>query len=119
MPDQDKIPVTPLLDRSHNLRGYRLNRMAMSLGKPEARAAFLADEGAFLDAHGLSSDEKAAVKARDWERMVALGGNLFFILKIAAVDPVAMTQIGAEPKTGKTILAMHLVNAARESGHFL
>lgn len=31
----------------------------------------------------------------------------------------AMTQTGAEPKTGKTILAMHLVKAARGGGHFL
>lgn len=44
---------------------------------------------------GLSGEEKAAVKARDWHEMVRLGGNLFFILKISAIDPTPMTQIGA------------------------
>ena len=92
--DRD-VPDTPLLDRPSNLAGYRINKMAMALGKPEARAAFKEDEAAFLDAHGLSPDEKEAVLSRDWERMVAMGGNLFYILKIAAVDPTPITAIGA------------------------
>ena len=37
----------------------------------------------------------AAVAARDWHEMVRLGGNLFFILKISAVDPTPITAIGA------------------------
>ena len=32
---------------------------------------------------------------RNWQEMVRLGGNLFFILKISAVDPVRITEIGA------------------------
>lgn len=95
MSDPTQIPVTPLFDRERSKQGYRMNKMAMSLGKPENRAAFKADEEAFLDSYGLSAEEKAAVMARDWHRMVALGGNLFFILKIAAVDPAVMTEIGA------------------------
>lgn len=94
MPAND-IPDTPLFDRDGNIRGYRLNKMAMALGRPENRAAFAADEAAFLDRFGLSAEEKAAVQARDWREMVRLGGNLFFILKISAVDPVPITQIGA------------------------
>lgn len=89
------IPDTPLLHRESNLRGYKLNKMAMALGDPAGREAFKADEAAFLDRYGLSAEEKDAVQSRDWEKMVALGGNLFFILKIAAVDPVPITAIGA------------------------
>ena len=89
------LPDTPLFDRDASIRGYRLNKMAMALGRPENRAAFKADEGAYLDRFGLSAPEKRAVMARDWEEMVRLGGNLFFILKISAVDPVPITQIGA------------------------
>jgi protocatechuate 4,5-dioxygenase, alpha chain len=89
------IPDTPLFDRAGSLRGYKINKMAMALGKPENRAAFKADEEAYLDRFGLSVEEKAAVMSRDWHEMVRLGGNLFFILKIAAVDPVPITQIGA------------------------
>lgn len=90
-----QIPETPLFDRERSLKGYKLNKMAMDLGKAENREAFKADEDAYLDRYGLSEDEKAAVKARDWHEMVRLGGNLFFILKISAIDPTPMTRIGA------------------------
>ena len=49
-----KVPDTPLFDRQGNLDGYRINKMAMALGRPEARAAFKADEAAFLDSFGLT-----------------------------------------------------------------
>lgn len=91
----DRIPDTPLFDRPRSIKGYKMNKMAMSLVDPAKRAAFAADEEAFLDSYGLSAQEKAAVLARDWNEMVRLGGNLFFILKISAVDPVPITEIGA------------------------
>ncbi|MBB3390521.1 protocatechuate 4,5-dioxygenase alpha chain [Rhizobium sp. BK275] len=89
------IPDTPLFDRAGSIRGYRLNKMAMALGQPENREAFKADEDTYLARFGLSDEEKAAVKSRNWHEMVRLGGNLFFILKIAAVDPTPITEIGA------------------------
>jgi len=89
------IPETPLLDRKRNIAGYRINKMAMALRDRRNREAFKANEEAFLDSYGLTAEEKAAVKSRDWREMVRLGGNLFFILKISAVDPVPITQIGA------------------------
>ena len=69
--------------------------MAIDLGKPDNLSAFKADKDAYLARYGLSDEEKAAVKARDWHEMVRLGGNLFFILKISAIDPTPMTRIGA------------------------
>jgi len=90
-----QIPETPLFDRARSIQGYKLNKMAMDLGKPENREAFKADEDAYLARYGLSDEEKSAVKARDWHEMVRLGGNLFFILKISAIDPTPMTRIGA------------------------
>ncbi|WP_240540072.1 alpha/beta fold hydrolase [Salinarimonas soli] len=91
----DRIPDIPLFDRQRQLKGYRLNKMAMGLAKPENRDAFRADEGAYLDRFGLTPEEKRAVMARDWREMVRLGGNVFFILKISAIDPARMTEIGA------------------------
>jgi protocatechuate 4,5-dioxygenase alpha subunit len=91
----DDLPETMLFDRQRSLRGYRINKMAMGLSRPENRAAFLADEEAYLARFGLSEQEKHAVRTRNWREMVRLGGNLFFILKISAVDPVRITEIGA------------------------
>ncbi|MHB2169842.1 alpha/beta fold hydrolase [Alsobacter sp. R-9] len=93
--EQDVIPDIPLFDRKRSLRGYRINKMAMGLAKPENREAFRQDEGAYLDRFGLTPEEKEAVRTRNWREMVRLGGNLFFILKISAVDPVRITEIGA------------------------
>lgn len=91
----DVIPVTPLFDRARSQSGYVINKMANGLSQPENRAAFLADESAYIDRYNLSAEQKQAVMARDWEEMMRLGGNLFYILKISAVDPVPITQIGA------------------------
>lgn len=95
MPEKEAIPDTPLFDRAGSIRGYRINKMAMALGQPANREAFKANEEVYLDRFGLTPEEKAAVMRRDWHEMVRLGGNLFFILKIAAVDPTPITQIGA------------------------
>lgn len=89
------IPDTPLFDRNGSIRGYRINKMAMSLGQAANRQAFKADEEAYLDRFGLTEEEKKAVMSRDWHEMVRLGGNLFFILKISAIDPTPITRIGA------------------------
>lgn len=91
----DRIPDTPLFDRPRANAGFALNKMAMGLSTPEGRAAFLADEGAYLDRFKLTPEQRAAVLARDWEEMVRLGGNLFYILKISAVDPTPIRAIGA------------------------
>ena len=91
----DRIPDTPLMDRPRANAGYALNKMAMGLATPAGREAFAADEDAYLSRFALTPDQRAAVKARDWEAMVRLGGNLFYILKISAVDPTPIRVIGA------------------------
>ena len=93
--DKPSLPDTPLFDRAGSIKGYRINKMAMALGDSANRVAFKADEEAFLDRFSLLPEEKTAVMARDWHEMMRLGGNLFFILKISAIDPVPITQIGA------------------------
>lgn len=95
MPDPRAIPPTPLFDREGANQGYQLNKMAMALSQATNRDAFRADEVAYLDRFDLSPEQKQAVLARDWHEMVRLGGNLFFILKISAIDPTPITQIGA------------------------
>jgi protocatechuate 4,5-dioxygenase, alpha chain len=95
MTEKSPIAETPLFDRKASIRGYKLNKMAMALGEEKNRHDFKEDEIAFLDRYGLDDETKAAVLARDWQEMVRLGGNLFFILKISAVDPTPIIAIGA------------------------
>lgn len=89
------IPDTPLFDRHGSIRGYRLNKMAMALSLPENREFFRQDEEAYLDRFELDAETRAAVLNRDWREMIRLGGNLFYILKISAIDPIPLSHIGA------------------------
>jgi protocatechuate 4,5-dioxygenase alpha chain len=82
----DDIPGTSVFTGELCRRGYHLNQLAMSLMRRANRERFLADESRYLDEWPLSPAQKAAVLARDYAAMMREGGNIFFILKIAATD---------------------------------
>jgi protocatechuate 4,5-dioxygenase alpha chain len=86
MPSFDDIPGTAVFNGECCRRGYHLNQFSMSLMSRANRERFLADEGGYLDEWPLSPAQKAAVLARDYPAMMREGGNIFFILKIAATD---------------------------------
>ncbi len=67
-------------------QGYALNQFCMSLMKQENRTRFKADEPAYLEDWGLTEAQKDAVLTRDFAAMLEQGGNIFFVLKIAATD---------------------------------
>ena len=90
------IPGTTLFDSAQSRAGFHLNQFCMSLMKAENRAAFKADERAYLDRWKMSEAQKAAVLARDWNGMIALGGNIYFTAKLAATDGLSFRQIAAE-----------------------
>jgi protocatechuate 4,5-dioxygenase alpha chain len=89
------IPGTVLFDAEQSRKGYHLNQFCMSLMKAENRAAFKADERAYLDRWPMSEEQKQAVLKRDWNGMIALGGNIYFTSKIAATDGLSFRQIAA------------------------
>ena len=89
------IPGTTLFDAEQSRKGYHLNMFCMSLMKAPNREAFKADEAAYLDGCPMTAEQKAAVMARDWNGMIALGGNIYFTSKIAATDGLSFQQIAA------------------------
>jgi protocatechuate 4,5-dioxygenase alpha chain len=90
------IPGTVVFDAEQSRRGYHLNMFCMSLMKAANREAFKADERAYLDGFPMTADQKQAVLERDWNRMIALGGNIYFTSKIAATDGLSFQQIAAK-----------------------
>jgi len=80
------IPDTVIFDADMSRKGYHLNQFCVSLMKAENRERFRADERAYLDEWGMSEEQKLAVLARDYNRMLALGGNIYFLAKIFATD---------------------------------
>ena len=90
------IPGTILFDAEQSRMGYHLNMFCMSLMKADNREAFKANEAAYLDRFPMTRPQKAAVLARDWNGMLALGGNIYFTAKIAATDGLSFQQIAAK-----------------------
>src|SRR2546426_2763401 len=80
------IPGTTVFDTDQARRGYHLNMFCMSLMKPENRERFKANERAYLDAWPMSEDQKRAVLDRDYNRMISLGANIYFLAKLFATD---------------------------------
>jgi protocatechuate 4,5-dioxygenase alpha chain len=84
--DFSDIPGTYVFDGDRAIQGRHLNRFCMSLMSPANRARFKADQRAYLDEWPMSEAQKQAVVARDFEALLDLGGNIFFVLKLAALD---------------------------------
>lgn len=57
-------------------RGYHLNRFCMSLMKAGNRQHFKNDERTCIDKWPMTEEQKQAVLARDYYRMISLGGNI-------------------------------------------
>ena len=89
------IPGTVLFDAEQSRKGFHLNQFCMSLMTPANRAAFKADERAYLDRWPMTEAQKQSVLDRDWNGMLALGGNIYFTAKIAATDGLSFRQIAA------------------------
>lgn len=87
------IPGTTVFDAAQARKGYWLNQFCMSLMHPEHRERFLADERAYLDEWDMTDEQKQAVLDRDMNRMIALGGNIYFLAKIGATDGRSFQQM--------------------------
>jgi protocatechuate 4,5-dioxygenase alpha chain len=88
----DDIPGTRVFTAARARKGYHLNQFAMSLMKPENRERWRADEAAYLADWPLTEDQKAAVLARDYNRLLDLGGNIYFLAKIFSTDGFSFVQ---------------------------
>jgi len=88
----EDIPGTRVFTAARARQGYHLNQFAMSLMKAENRERWKADEQAYLDEWPLSDEQKAAVLARDYNRMIDLGGNIYFLAKLFSTDGLSFLQ---------------------------
>ncbi|QNA84180.1 protocatechuate 4,5-dioxygenase subunit alpha [Sphingomonas sp. So64.6b] len=84
--DLDDIPGTTIFTTASSRRAYQLHRFCMSLMKADNRAAFKADEGAWLDRFGMTAEQRQGVLDRDFNALIATGGNIYFLVKISNTD---------------------------------
>jgi protocatechuate 4,5-dioxygenase, alpha chain len=97
--DYDDIPGTFVFDAERSREGYGVNMFCMSLMKDENRKAFKADEAAYLAGYSLSPEQRDAILKRDYNRLLELGGNIYFLAKLGATDGHSFQHLARARKT--------------------
>src|SRR5436190_24394773 len=93
--DYDDIPGTFVFDAEKSRQGYPINMFCMSLMKEENRKAFKANEAEYLKQWKLSPEQTQAILERDYNRMLELGGNIYFTAKLGATDGHSFRHLAA------------------------
>ncbi len=99
--DYDDIPGTFVFDANRSRKGYGINMFCMSLMKEANRQAFKANEAEYLKKFDLTPEQTEAILKRDYNRMLELGGNIYFTAKLGATDGHSFQHLAAV-MTGST-----------------
>ena len=84
-----------MFDAERSRQGYGINMFCMSLMKDENRKAFKANEAEYLKKFRLTPEQTEAVLKRDYNRMLELGGNIYFTAKLGATDGHSFQHLAA------------------------
>jgi protocatechuate 4,5-dioxygenase, alpha chain len=98
------IPGTTLFEGEQAQKGFALNRMCFSFNSAENRAAFLKDDDAYCAKFGLNAEQRQAVRERDVSKLIAAGGNIYYLAKLAGIFGLGVQDIGAQ-QTGISVEA--------------
>jgi protocatechuate 4,5-dioxygenase alpha chain len=90
--DLEDIPGTRVYTAARARKGYWLNQFAMSLMKAENRKRWKADEKGYLAGWPMTEDQRQAVLDRDYNRLLDLGGNIYFLAKLFSTDGQSFLQ---------------------------
>jgi protocatechuate 4,5-dioxygenase alpha chain len=89
------IPGTTVFDAEQARKGYHLNQFCMSLMRAANRDRFRSDERAYLEQWPMSDAQRDAVLQRNYNRMIELGGNIYFLAKLFSSDSKSFQQVAA------------------------
>src|SRR5205085_6451754 len=93
--EYDDIPGTFVFDADRSRKGYHINMFCMSLMKAENRKAFKENEAKYLDRYPLTPEQRDAILKREWNRILELGGNIYFTANLGATDGLSFQQVAA------------------------
>jgi protocatechuate 4,5-dioxygenase alpha chain len=93
--EYDDIPGTFVFDAERSRQGYGINMFCMSLMKDENRKAFKANEAEYLKKFRLTPEQTEAILERNYNRMLELGGNIYFTAKLGATDGHSFQHLAA------------------------
>ena len=90
--DLEDIPGTRVYTAQRARKGYWMNQFAMSLMKPENRERWRADETAYLQDWPMTDEQRQSILDRDYDRMLDLGANIYFLAKVFSTDGLSFVQ---------------------------
>jgi protocatechuate 4,5-dioxygenase alpha chain len=93
--EYDDIPGTVVFDADRSRQGFGINMFCMSLMKDANRKAFKANEAEYLKSFSLTPEQTEAILKRDYNRMLELGGNIYFTAKLGATDGHSVRHLAA------------------------
>ncbi len=102
MDDVRGIEGTPVFTGTEAQKGYALNKMCFSFNDEANRKAFLADSDAYMTRYGLSDEQRAAVLSGNVLQLIAAGGNVYYLAKLAGIFGLNVQDIGAQ-QTGMSV----------------
>lgn len=88
----EDIPGTRVFTAQRARQGYHINQFAMSLMKAENRERFKAGERTYLDNWSLSEAAKDALLQRDYNALLEMGGNIYFLSKLFSTDGISFAE---------------------------
>jgi protocatechuate 4,5-dioxygenase alpha chain len=93
----DDIPGTQVFDAQASRQGYWLNMFCMSLMQDAKRKEFKADEPKYIDTYfpHMTAEQRDAILKRQWNRMLELGGNIYYTSKLGATDGLSFQNLAA------------------------
>lgn len=89
------IPGTTIFDGKQARKGYALNRMCFSFNEAANRAAFQADEEGYMRRYALTEEQRNAIRDRNVLRLLAVGGNVYYLAKFAGILGLDVQDLGA------------------------
>jgi protocatechuate 4,5-dioxygenase alpha chain len=98
----EDIPGTRVYTAQRARKGYWMNQFAMSLMKAENRERWKADENAYLQEWPMTDEQRQSILDRDYDRMLDLGGNIYFLAKLFSTDGLSFLQ-AVSTMTGMTV----------------
>jgi protocatechuate 4,5-dioxygenase alpha chain len=96
------IPGTVLFDGEQARKGYALNKMCFSFNEKANRDEFVKDEDAYCRKYGLNAEQREAIRSRNVLKLIAAGGNVYYLAKFAGILGLNVQDIGAQ-QTGMTV----------------
>ena len=93
---------TSIFDGKAASRGYALNKMCYSFNSAANREAFRTDEEGYCRKFGLDELQRDAVRQRDVLALIAAGGNIYYLAKLAGIFGLNVQDIGAQ-QTGRSV----------------